>query len=262
MALATANSKVSRRLAWCLGILALAGQALGAESPAKPAAYADRIYREAKARHEGATNDVTAAWELGRACFHLAEFAGSSAERATLAEQGMAACRSAVARQSNSAPAHYYLAMNMGQLARTRGLSALKLVSQMEQEFLVARQLDEHLEHAGPDRTLGLLYKNAPSIASVGSRSRARKHLRRAVELAPDYPDNGLNLAEAHLEWGERPEAYRQLKAVEAIWPAARTNFVGEAWAAAWADWEPRLKKLQKRLPEPNKTLVAPRDKS
>ena len=39
-----------------------------------------------------------------------------------------AACRQALAQGSNSAPAHYYLGMNLGQLARTRGLSALKLV--------------------------------------------------------------------------------------------------------------------------------------
>ena len=76
-----------------------------------------------------------------------------------------------IARESNSAPAHYYLGMNLGQLARTKGLAALRLVSQMEHEFTRARELDEQLDWAGPDRNLGLLYRDAPAIGSVGSRA-------------------------------------------------------------------------------------------
>ena len=76
---------------------------------------------------------------------------------------------------------------------------------------------------------LGLLYRDAPVIGSVGSRTRAREHLRRAVEMAPQYPENRLNLIEAYMKWGERTGAYRELQTLEATWPAARTNFVGEA---------------------------------
>jgi len=36
------------------------------------------------------------------------------------------------ARSENFAAAHYYLAMNLGQLARTKSVGALKLVKQME----------------------------------------------------------------------------------------------------------------------------------
>ena len=208
-----------------------------------------------------APGEAAAAWQFGRACFDLAEFATNNAGRASLAEQGIAACRFALARESDSAPAHYYLGMNLGQLARTKGLSALKLVDQMEGEFSRARDLDEHFDYAGPDRNLGLLYRDAPVIGSVGSRTRAREHLRRAVELAPQYPENRLNLIEAYMKWGERTGAYRELQTLEAAWPAARTNFVGEAWAASWADWEPRLKKLKKKVEEPTKPLGTPREK-
>ena len=107
-----------------------------------------------------------------------------------------------MARESNLAPAHYYLGMNLGQLARTRGLSALRLVNQMQREFTRARDLDEHFDWAGPDRNLGLLYRDAPAFASIGSRSKAREHLMRAVELAPRYPENRLNLVETYLQLG------------------------------------------------------------
>ena len=92
--------------------------------------------------------------------------------------------------------------MNLGQLARTKGLGALKLVNQMEHEFTRARDLDEQLDWAGPDRNLGLLYRDAPAIGSIGSRTKAREHLKRAVELAPQYPENRLNLIEAYLQLG------------------------------------------------------------
>ena len=150
--------------------------------------------------------------------------------------------------------------MNLGQLARTRGFSALKLVSQMQRSFLRAHDLDERLDWAGPDRNLGLLYADAPTIGSIGSRPRAREHLKRAAELAPQYPENRLNLIEAYLKWGEANNAQRELAALVGLWANARTAFNGEAWAASWADWEPRLKKLQKRIEAPPKPLEAPRN--
>lgn len=63
------------------------------------------------------------------------------------------------------------------------------------------------------------------------------------------------------MNWGERTGAWRELQTLEAAWPAARTNFVGEGWAASWADWEPRLKKLKRKVEEPTKPLGSPRGK-
>ena len=263
MALATSFFEARIWFAGCLALLAGINQALG-DAPAAEtefAARAERSFQEAQARYQEAANDATNAWQFGRACFELAEYATNHTQRASLAEKGIKLCRLAVVRETNSAPAHYYLGMNLGQLARTKGLGALRLVDQMEREFLRARALDEHIDCAGPDRHLGQLYHNAPVFGSVGSRTRAREHLKRAVELAPVYPENRLDLVEAYMSWGERTSAHRELQALEANWAAARTNFVGESWAANWADWEPRLEKLRKKIEEPAKPLATPREK-
>lgn len=53
-----------------------------------------------------------------------------------------------VARDPKSAAGHYYLGMNLGQLARTKLLGALKLVDEMEREFKAAVALDERFDHA------------------------------------------------------------------------------------------------------------------
>ena len=226
------------------------------------AARAKRIYCEADTRFKKEPKNAEAAWQFGRACFDAAEFSTNGTERAQIAEQGIAACKQALVQNRDSAPAHYYLGMNIGELAQTRGLGALKLVDQMEREFELARSLDEQLDFAGPDRNLGMLYRDAPAWISVGSKSKARKHLIHAVELAPNYPDNRLNLAEGYAKWSDRSGVRREYKALAELWPKARTNFVGAAWSSSWVDWEQRLKELKKKVQDSSNSLESPHQKT
>ncbi len=155
--------------------------------------------------------------------------------------QGIAASQEAVRVVPSLAAGHYYLGMNLGQLARTKTFGALKLVNEMERSFKIARELDATLDYAGPDRCLGLLYLDAPGWpASIGSRKKAREHLLRAVEVAPDYPENRLNLVEALLRWGDKKSVHPEAKALSTLMPKARTTLTGEVWAASWADWDRR----------------------
>jgi hypothetical protein len=125
--------------------------------------------------------------------------------------------------------------------------------------FKRACELDAGFNHAGPERTLGLLYRDAPPIASVGSRSKARHHLQRAVELAPGYPDNRLNLIESDLKWGDRNGAVRELKALEAMLPEAREAFAGPAWEASWKEWNQRIVQVRPKVEKPPPSLRTPR---
>ena len=243
----------------CLFLFFCRLAAMAGESPAEAqfATHARRIYEEARKEHSVQPTNSALAWKFARACFDSAEFAKDNEERAELAQQGIAACREVIARDPKSGAAHYYLGMNLGQLARTRGLSALKLVNEMEKEFSLAASLDDHFDFAGPDRNLGLLYRDAPSFGSIGSRSKARKHLTRAAELAPDYPENRLSLMESDIKWNDLNSARHELKLLEGILPKARTNLVGEDWASSWADWNPRLEEAKKKIEAPPKSLDA-----
>lgn len=233
-----------------LGWLAAAGLCL-ADNHAAYLKRAERNYRQARARYQANTNDVEAAWQFGRACFDRADLARDDDEREALAQEGIAGCRHAVEREPKSAPAHYYLAMNLGQLAQTRSLGALRLVGEMEREFKSVRDLDARLDHAGPDRNLGLLYLQAPGWpASIGSRTNARKHLDRAVELAPDYPDNRLSRLEALVKWGDRKSLQRDFKAADEALSRARKELSGEEWEQSWEDWDRRWKKIEEKARE------------
>lgn len=219
-----------------------------ADERARFAARAAERFAQARARFGESPTNVTVAWEFARAAFDRAEFATNHAERAALATEGIAAARQALALDPACGPAHYYLGMNLGQLARTKTLGALRLVSEMEREFQAARERDARFDFAGPDRNLGLLYLEAPVIGSIGDRRKARAHLERAVELAPEYPENHLNLAEARWKWGDRDGALRAFTVLDEIWPAARQRFDGPDWEASWADWTARRQRLEQQL--------------
>ena len=199
-------------------------------------------------------------WRHPRHKVDLAEFPTSQAERARLGEKGSAACRQLLARVPDSAEGHYYLAMNLGQIARTRGIGALKLVSEMEGEFKAALRVDEKIDYSGPNRSLGMLYRDAPSFASIGSRVKARQYLQRAIEVAPDFPENRMVMAESCVKWSDRNGLTREWKALEALLPEARRRLSGPEWEAAWADWDARLAELRQKAEAASKSLRAPRE--
>ncbi len=235
---------------WLGGRLPLGAGAGGGEAgPDRFARRAEQLYREARTRLQQTPTNNQAAWEFGRACFDRAEFATNDTQRAALAQEGIAACRGAVTRDSRLAAAAYYLGMNLGQLARTKTLGALRLVTEMESLFITARRLDEHFDYAGPDRNLGLLYLEAPGWpVSVGSRGKAREHLERAVKLSPDHPENRLNLLEAHLRWGEKTPLAAEVETLAKLLPRARGKYAGEAWEGSWADWDRRWREAQAKV--------------
>lgn len=244
-----------------LGLVSFAPAAL--TNPPQPAtlfaAKSAEAFLSARQRHEAAPTNNLMALEFARACFDRGEYATNAAERAILARQGIAACRGILRHDPTNAAAHYYLGMNLGQLARTKTLGALPIVNEMEVEFKTARQLNQHLDFAGPDRCLGLLYLDAPTIGSIGSRRKAREHLQSAAQIAPEYPDNYLNLAEALLRWNETAEAQLNFQKLEVLMPSARTNFAGESWTATWADWEKRIQKARRLVEQKSGALATPR---
>lgn len=199
-------------------------------------------------------HDANAIAAFGRTSFELAEFATNAVERAALAEAALTPLRGLVERQPQFAAGHHYLAMNLGQLARTRTLSALRLVGEMERAFLAAARLDPGLDHAGPDRYLGKLYRDAPPWpASIGSRTKSRRHFELSVRRAPDFPENPLCLIEALLQWGEAKAASTAAKLYAERVVSARARWVGPEWTHDWKDWEARWQRIERRLREKEK---------
>ena len=213
-----------------------------------PLDRARKISKESEARFKNQPTNATAAWQFARACFDLAELATTDAERAELAHRGMAACRQVLDLDPQNAAAHYYLALNLGQLARTKSLGALKLLGEMEREAKAVLILDAGFDYSGADRFLGMLYNEAPGWpASLGSRRKARAHLFDAIKRSPDYPGNRLYLLEAHLQWGDKRFVPAELSVMEKVMAEGRKKLVGEEWEESWREWEKRLEKIKRK---------------
>jgi len=213
-----------------------------------------RAYNVARELWQKTPDDGEAAWQFARTCFDLAEI--DDANRAKISEEGIDACRKSLQRHTN-AGTYYYMALNFGQLARTKKLGALKLVSDMEAALKKAIELDPKFDFAGPHRTLGMLYRDAPGWpASIGSRSRAKQQLLKAIELAPEYPDNQISLVESYIEWGELKNARAAISRAESPLRQARLKFMGERWRDSWRDWDNRWERIRRKT-DPD--LASPR---
>jgi hypothetical protein len=219
----------------------LLGDGVTNSSAADRAAAAYAVQRTAWVQ---ATTNSVGAWRFARAAFDWSQFATNRSSRAAIAEQGIAACRQALS-MATSAPVHYYLALNLGRLAETRGLSALDLIHQMEQELLLSKSLDETFDHAGADRTLGLLYRDAPGWPlSLGNWEKARLHLEASVHIDGEFPENRLALAELYARTHQKSLLTNELHELDRLWEPARERLSGIEWSEAWKDWEERRRKL------------------
>jgi hypothetical protein len=209
-------------------------------------AKAKAAFEAAQSAQSTNADNLKANIDLARTAFDYADISRTDHEREPIALKGIAAGRAAIGIDANSAPAHYYLALNLGQDARTKMLGALKLLTEMEHELKRAAELDPKFDYGGPNRTLGDLYLEAPGWpTSIGSKSKARQNLERAVELAPEYPDNHLSLIEALQKWHDKDSLPDRVAAYEKLLPSAKEKFTGAQWEDEWVSWDKRWKAIQ-----------------
>ncbi|MDB6026552.1 MAG: hypothetical protein JWM68_2775 [Verrucomicrobiales bacterium] len=238
-----------RNLALLFLALSFACSFAASEKTASFAELAEKRYLAAGLRLQTEPKNVEAEWQFARACFDWAEFAANDDQREQIANEGIAAARQLVEQKPRLAQGHYYLAMNLGQLARTKTFGALRLVSEMEKEFKMVVDLDPKFDFAGADRNLGMLYHEAPGWpTSIGSSKKARQHLEHARELAPEFPENHLYLLEAYLKWGDKKAAQKEFESIQKLWPEMKKKLADEQWQRDWLDWEKRWKRLQDRF--------------
>jgi hypothetical protein len=247
------NNRVGLWLGWAGLLVCLTG--LQAAEASYTARY-EKIFLESQETSRKQPTNAEAAWKYARACYDRADLATNDTQRAGFARLGIEAAHTSVRLQPGQPAAHYYLGINLGMLAdATRTLGGLKLVSEMEQCFKKAGDLDPQFDHGGPDRCLGLLYRDAPGWPiSLGSRSKARQHLERARQLAGDYPENQLNLLQSWLKWGEKAKVQAELASVEAVLKAARQKFTGEEWRLSWRDWDRTWRGIKAKAAEANRS--------
>src|SRR6185369_15132100 len=115
-------------------------------------------------------------------------------------------------------------------------------------------------DFAGPTRSLGMLYRDAPGWpTSIGSKRKARSYIEQAVKIAPNFPENHMVLIESCLKWRDTDGAQKELEALDALWPDAQKSFTGEMWERDWADWTERRDAARKKLSDNSGPITSPR---
>jgi hypothetical protein len=210
---------------------------------------AEAAYKAAQDAYARKSSSPQAAVDLARTAFDYADIAPNDVIREQVANHGIATARAAIAAHTNCVGAHYYLALDIGQLARTKMWGALKLLTEMERELKYVIQHDPKYDYAGGHRTIGVLYSEAPGWpTSVGDRKKARYHLEKAVEIAPEYPENHICYMEALVKWKEWKALTDELADYQTAVAKAKEKFTGADWAYDWYDWSQREKLIQQRI--------------
>ncbi|MCA8910842.1 MAG: hypothetical protein KDB82_04005 [Planctomycetes bacterium] len=187
-------------------------------------------------------------WMAARTAAWLAEYGGDEVEREKYTRQGLTYANTALKQQPNGAEATFYhgvLAGFLGDLNHDYGLDAVKTI---EEDMTKLIDADHDIAHGGPWRVMGVLQLRAPGPpVSIGSLRNGRKNLEKAVELAPDWPENQLYMAEAEFMWAEEKDKpdYKD-KAVERL----NKYLLGEGAKAPegaeteFAEWQKKAKAL------------------
>src|SRR4051812_3248584 len=80
-------------------------------------AEAETAYKAAQSAYATNSQSLEAAVDLARTAFDYADLAPNDTIRENVANNGIATARTAILGHTNSVAAHYYLALNIGQLA-------------------------------------------------------------------------------------------------------------------------------------------------
>jgi hypothetical protein len=132
-------------------------------------------------------------------CLLLAARQADPLQREQLASEGVRFAEKALALGGDRDPeVHYYLAANLGLVARENVAVAMDNLPRLENEMQRAVALNPDIDDGGPLRLLGMLYLKAPPWpAGIGDGDKALDLLGQAVRNHPTHPLNHLFYAEA-----------------------------------------------------------------
>jgi hypothetical protein len=144
------------------------------------------------------------------------------AEQATPADRRFA--YDVVRRSEQPTAAYAYArAVVTGRLVQQRGLSAARLVPEIERFARRSRELDAGFRDGAATRLLGKLYVMAPAaLLEHGDSEQGLTLLEQLVAARPDVPANHLYLAEAYMTLGDPEPAMPHLCRCLALEPPLR----------------------------------------
>jgi len=125
--------------------------------------------------------------------------------------------------EEDTAPNAYARAVVTGRFVQQRGLSAARLVPEIERLARRSRELDPGFREGEATRLLGTLYVMAPAfLLEHGDSEQGLALLEQLATSRPDVPANHLRLAEAYITLGDPAPAVPHLCRCLAVEKALR----------------------------------------
>jgi len=187
------------------------------------------ISRSGVAAAADSASDLTA--QAMREC-HVGQDASSHDERKAHFERGEALATQAVALDDKSAPAHFAIVCNLGELLRVDGekLTSLLLLRRLMSEVDRTLQLDPN--HVDAMATKGNLLMRLPRVLG-GNTQEGERLLREVVKRDDNAVTSRITLAKSCVDSGKRDEGIQLAsRALEIARQEGRADKVAEAQAA------------------------------
>ncbi len=185
--------------------------------------------------------NLEACWKGSMACAYISENSGNEDLQSQYAKKGLTYSDRGIQISSKSPESHYYYAVNLGLYAEVHSFDALGLIPKMEEHAHRVIQLNPSLDYAGAYRLLGNLYYKAPAVISVGDKKKGLFYLKKACEIAPDYPPNLLDYSEVLIDSDKKSLAKKYIDQVLRLKKSPSENNL-------LPKWKKKARKLLKKM--------------
>jgi tetratricopeptide (TPR) repeat protein len=168
-----------------------------------------------------------------------------------MAEKGIEYAESCLMSTPEEPGCYYWRAINTGLYYKIHIIGYQKGIKRMISDCKRVIELDPKYDHAGAYRILGELYTQLPQTAGrpdsiTRDLDLAEDYLRKAVRLAPEYPENHLALAEALFRQDKFAAALEQITEAKDLTPHWRTDVSYEEWRSTTFDLENKIARASK----------------
>jgi tetratricopeptide (TPR) repeat protein len=146
---------------------------------------------------------------------------------------------------------YYWRAVNTGLYYKIHIVGYQKGIKGMISDCNRVITLDPKYDHAGAYRILGEIYTQLPQTAGrpdsiTRDLELAEGYLRKAVRLAPSYPENRLALAENLFRQDKIGDALEELSSAKELTPQWRKDVSYNDWRDATFDLERKIARASK----------------
>lgn len=200
----------------------------------------------AKSRLKIVFSPDTPLWQAAKELSIRYEEVETRQDRLAIAKRGIEYGRRCIKEEPENPACYYYHAINTGLYYQTRVIGYQNGLKSMIADCEKVLKLDPAFDHGGAYRILGRIYTEVPYTTShpggiTRDLEKAEENSRKAVAIAPGFPENHLVLSRALLEAKRNADAALALSETQQLMPSWREHH-------DYPFWKQETRKLAKKL--------------